>query len=132
MPHLQFDINRQASSEQKVAFAKRVRSLFSEVMGTGTDHISISVREFGTYNLFIGRVRNQEEEVALVNADIREGTDLKKRRMLALGFMEIINDIWQIPPQNPYVTFTEHKGEDFHLRERYLASWHEGENPLAD
>ena len=132
MPHLQFDINRQASSEQKVAFAKQVRSLFSEVMGTGTDHISISVREFGTYNLFIGRVVNQEEGIALVNADIREGRDLTQRRMLALGFMEIINDIWRIPPQNAYVTFTEHKGEDFHLQERYLASWREGENPLVD
>jgi len=132
MPHLQFDINREASSGEKTAFAQRVRGLFAEVMGTGTDHISISVRECGTYNLFIGRVTNQEEGVALVNADIREGRDLTKRRKLALGFMEIIHDIWQIPSHNAYVTFTEHKGEDFHLEERYLASWREGENPLVD
>jgi phenylpyruvate tautomerase PptA (4-oxalocrotonate tautomerase family) len=132
VPHLQFEINKQATSEQKVAFADRVRQLFADVMNTGTDHISISIREFGTYNLFIGRVKDQEEGVALVNADIREGRDISQRRALALGFLEIINDIWQIPPRNAYVTFTEHKGEDFHLQERYLADWREGENPLED
>jgi phenylpyruvate tautomerase PptA (4-oxalocrotonate tautomerase family) len=132
MPHLQFEINKQATTEQKTAFAERVRQLFAKTMDTGTDHISISIREFGSHNLFIGRVKNQEEGVALVNADIREGRDIKKRRALALGFLEIIDEIWQIPPGNAYVTFTEHKGEDFHLQERYLAAWHEGEDPLAD
>ena len=27
-------------------------------------------------------------------------------------------------------TGTEHKGEDFHLTERYLGTWSEGEDPL--
>jgi phenylpyruvate tautomerase PptA (4-oxalocrotonate tautomerase family) len=132
MPHLQFEINREASKDEKVAFAEKVKELFSEVMGTGTDHISISIREFGTYNLFIGRVKDNTEGVALVNADIREGRELRKRRSLALGFMGIISDIWNIPHQNIYVTFTEHKGEDFHLHERYLSSWQDGEDPLGD
>ncbi|GAB1535509.1 hypothetical protein ADMFC3_11400 [Geovibrio sp. ADMFC3] len=132
MPHLQFEINRKISDDEKKALAERVKELFSLVMDTGTDHIGISIREYDTYNLFIGRVKNNKEGVALVNADIREGRTVNQRRKLALGFMDILNSLFFIPFDNMYVTFTEHKGEDFHLYERYLASWHEGEDPLNE
>ena len=132
MPHLQFEFNRNLTDSQKQTFAEEVRTLFSEVMDTGTDHISISIREFGTYNLSIGRVKEPEQGVAVVNADIREGRTMEKRRTLTLGFMELINKSFNIPLMNMYVTLTEHKGEDFHLFEKYLASWQTGEDPLAD
>ncbi len=132
MPHLQFEFNRNLTDSQKQTFAEEVRTLFSEVMDTGTDHISISIREFGTYNLSIGRVKEPEKGVAVVNADIREGRTMEKRRTLTLGFMELINKLFNIPVTNMYVTLTAHKGEDFHLFEKYLASWQTGEDPLAD
>ena len=132
MPHLQFKFNRSLTDSQKQTFAEEVRTLFSKVMDTGTDHISMSIREFGTYNLSIGRVKEPEQGVAVVNADIREGRTMEKRRTLTLGFMELINKSFNIPVTNMYVTLTEHKGEDFHLFEKYLASWQTGEDPLAD
>lgn len=132
MPHLQFEINRTLEDADKISFAEQVRQLFSEVMDTGTDHISISIREFGTHNLAIGRVKEPEKGIAVVNADIREGRTMKQRRTLTLGFMTLLNSVWDIPKEHMYVTLTEHKGEDFHLLERYLASWQEGEDPLAD
>lgn len=132
MPHLQFDINHSLSDEVKIAFAEQVRTLFSETMDTGTDHISISIREFGTYSLSIGRAKEPEKGIALVNADIREGRFIEKRRALALGFMDLLHHGLHIPKAQIYVTFTEHRGEDFHLYEKYLAGWHEGEDPLAD
>jgi len=132
MPHLQFEINRHLADAEKISFAEEVRQLFSEVMDTGTDHISISIREFDTHNLSIGRVSEPEKGIALVNADIREGRTMEQRRTLALGFMDLLEKTWKIPREHMYVTLTEHKGEDFHLLERYLASWREGEDPLAD
>lgn len=132
MPHLQFEFNQCLTDTQKITFAARVRTLFSEVMDTGTDHISISIREFATYNLSIGRVREPEKGVAVVNADIREGRTMEKRRALTLGFMELIHQSFNIPVAHMYVTLTEHKGEDFHLFEKYLANWQTGEDPLAD
>lgn len=132
MPHLQFEINRSLTDSDKVDFADRVRQLFSQVMDTGTDHISISIREFGTHNLSIGRCKNPTLGVAVVNADIREGRTLDQRRTLTLGFMDLLNQFWNIPTENMYVTLTEHKGEDFHLHEKYLSSWQQGEDPLAD
>ena len=132
MPHLQFEINRNLTDADKITFAEQVRELFSTVMDTGTDHISISIREFGTHNLSIGRVKEPAKGIALVNADIREGRSMEKRRTLTLGFMDLLHQTWKIPKEHMYVTLTEHKGEDFHLLERYLGGWQEGEDPLAD
>lgn len=132
MPHLQFDINKSLAARDKQKFAEEIRQLFSRVMDTGTDHISISIREFPTDNLSIGRVKQPERGIALVNADIRTGRSLEQRRELSLGFMSLLASTWQIPKEHIYVTLTEHKGEDFHLVERYLAGWREGEDPLAD
>jgi phenylpyruvate tautomerase PptA (4-oxalocrotonate tautomerase family) len=132
MPHLQFEINQNITDEAKISIAEQARQLFSDVMDTGTDHISISIREFNTYNLSIGRVKEPQKGVALVNADIREGRTMEQRRSLALGFMDLLYRILDIPREHMYVTLTEHKGEDFHLHERYLANWQTGEDPLAD
>jgi phenylpyruvate tautomerase PptA (4-oxalocrotonate tautomerase family) len=131
MPHLQFEINQNITDEVKISIAEHVRQLFADVMDTGTDHISVSIREFDTYNLSIGRVKEPEKGIALVNADIREGRTIEQRRSLALGFMDLLNRILNIPREHIYITFTEHKGEDFHLHERYLANWQTGEDPLA-
>lgn len=131
MPHLQIEINKTISDKLKVEIASRFKKLFSDIMDTGTDHISTSIREFGTYNLDIGKVKDHTKGVGLVNADIREGRTLEQRRSLALGFMQALNEVLEIPREQMYVTFTEHKGEDFNLKERYLASWEEGEDPLA-
>ena len=130
MPHLQFEINRGLTDTEKTSFATQVRRLFAATMDTGTDHISISIREFGTHNLSIGRVTEPEKGVAVVNADIREGRTIEQRRSLTLGFMELLHVSFGIPKEHMYVTLTEHKGEDFHLVEKYLASWQQGEDPL--
>jgi phenylpyruvate tautomerase PptA (4-oxalocrotonate tautomerase family) len=132
MPHLQFEVNRNLTDVEKINFAQDVRKLFSETMDTGTDHISISIREFGTHNLSIGRAKEPEKGIALANADIRQGRSMEQRRSLTLGFMDIMHTRWGIPKEQMYVTLTEHKGEDFHLSERYLADWQEGEDPLVD
>ena len=132
MPHLQFEINRSLKDEEKITFSEEARQLFSKVMDTGTDHICISIREYSTYNLTIGRVKDPAKGVAVVNADIRQGRTMKQRRDLTLGFMELMHKHWGVTKEQMYVTLTEHKGEDFHLLEKYLGSWEEGEDPLAD
>lgn len=132
MPHLQFEINKKITDSEKRAFSEQVRKLFSDVMHTGTDHISISIREFETYNLSIGRVKEPEKGIALVNADVRNGRSIEQRRTLTLGFIELLSKSMNIPEEHIYVTLTEHKGEDFHLFEKYLASWQEEDDPLSD
>ena len=130
MPHLQFEINQKVSKEIKKNFTEVIRACFSEVMDTGTDHIAISIREYEKYNLTIGRA-NPEDNICLMNLDIREGRTIEQRRELALRFIDIINRNFFVENENQYITFTEHKGEDFHLIEKYLGSWERGEDPLS-
>ena len=130
MPHLQFEINKKVSSESKEEFVKEIRASFSEIMDTGTDHIAITIREYDKYSLTIGRA-NPTDDICLMNLDIREGRTIEKRRELALSFMNIVKQNFGIDTKNQYITFTEHKGEDFHLVEKYLATWTTGEDPLA-
>ncbi|MDY3203992.1 MAG: tautomerase [Arcobacter sp.] len=130
MPHLQFELNKKVSDESKEEFVKEIRESFSQIMDTGTDHIAISLREYDKFSLTIGRV-NPTDDICLMNLDIREGRTIEKRRELALKFMEIVKHNFGIETKNQYITFTEHKGEDFHLVEKYLATWVTGEDPLA-
>jgi 5-carboxymethyl-2-hydroxymuconate isomerase len=130
MPHLQFEINKKVSNESKEEFVNEIRKTFSEVMDTGTDHIAITLREYDKYSLTIGRA-DVNDDICLMNLDIREGRTIEKRRELALKYMEIVKETFGINSKNQYITFTEHKGEDFHLVEKYLASWESGEDPLA-
>ncbi len=131
MPHLQFEFSKQLTTLDKQKFTDRIKTLFSTIMDTGTDHIGITIREYPVANLHLGRVKDPNEGTAFINADIREGRTLKQRRDLALAFMGAIHEIFLIPIENMYVIFTEHKGEDFHLHDRFLAGWTQGEDPLA-
>ena len=130
MPHLQFEINKKVSDDSKEEFVNEIRKTFSEIMDTGVDHIAISIREYDKYSLTIGRA-SFTDDICLMNLDIREGRTIEKRRELALAYMEIVKENFGINQKNQYITCTEHKGEDFHLVEKYLASWETGEDPLA-
>ena len=131
MPHLQFEINQQVEKSIKNTFANEIRAAFAEIMDTGTDHIAISIREYSKYNLTIGRA-NPEDDICLMNLDIREGRTIAQRRELALRYMNIVKNNFNVGTENQYITFTQHPGEDFHLVEKYLAGWETGEDPLAD
>jgi len=131
MPHLSFEINRAVSDAAKIAFAKRVRQLFADVMDTGTEHVSISIHECGMHDISIGRVKEPEKGIALVDADIRRGRTPAQRRTLGLGFIGLLQEFMNIPPEHVYITFTQHPGEDFHLSERILSDWQQDEDPLA-
>ncbi|MFA6789455.1 MAG: tautomerase [Arcobacteraceae bacterium] len=130
MPHLQFEINKKLTNEQKDTFVQQIRVAFGEIMDTTTDHIAVSLREYDKYNLTIGRA-DPKEDICLMNLDIREGRTIEKRRELALRYMAMVHELLAIETKNQYITFTQHNGEDFHLIEKYLASWQSGEDPLA-
>ena len=130
MPHLQFEINKKVSDDSKEEFVTEIRNAFAQIMDTGVDHIAISIREYDKYSLTIGRA-GITDDICLMNLDIRVGRTIAKRRELALAYMEIVKENLGIDQKNQYITFTEHKGEDFHLVEKYLSDWERGEDPLA-
>ena len=131
MPHLQFEFNFPLNDNDKKEFAEEIKQLFSRVMDTGCEHIAITLRSYERYALALGRATSAADGIAFVNADIRAGRSPKQKRQLCLQFMHAIERRWQVPLQNMYVILSEHPGEHFHLHDRVLDGWSEGEDPLA-
>ena len=131
MPHLQFEINKKIDPSLKEKFVISVRKIFGDVMKTDTDHVAVSLREYDKDNLSIGR-SSYQGHVCLMNLDIRIGREIEKRRQLATEYFILVNTLFKIDKENQYITFTEHKGEDFHLIEKYLDNWVANDKPLSD
>ena len=130
MPHLQFDVNKELNNEQRKVFVEYVKSVFSEIMRTGVNHIAVSLREFPKFSLTLGRAE-LGDFVCFMNLDIRNGRTNKQKRELAIKYMEGVKEILGIKLNNQYVTYTSHPGNDFNLYEKSLKEWTDNDNPLA-
>ncbi|WP_318567943.1 tautomerase family protein [Salinigranum marinum] len=124
MPHLRFETT--ATPHDRRAFTEWVTERFAEIMETGTSHVGVSLRIRDGRDLALGRA-GPDEDVALVDADVRAGRTDEQRRELAVSIVERLADRWGLPEENVYLVYTEHDGRDFHLVEGALASWDETE-----
>ena len=130
MPHLQFDVNKELNNKQRKVFVEYVKSVFSETMRTGVNHIAVSLREFPKFSLTLGRAK-LGDFVCFMNLDIRTGRTNKQKRELAIKYMEGVREILGIKLNNQYVTYTSHPGNDFNLYEKSLKEWTDNDNPLS-
>ena len=130
MPHLQFDVNKKLNNEQRKVFVEYVKSVFSETMRTGVNHIAVSLREFPKFSLTLGRAE-LGDFVCFMNLDLRNGRTNKQKRELTVKYMEGVKEILGIKLNNQYVTYTSHPGNDFNLYERSLKDWTDNDNPLG-
>ena len=130
MPHLQFDVNKELHDEQRKVFVEYVKSVFSEIMRTGVNHIAVSLREFPKYSLTLGRAKIGDF-VCFMNLDIRNGRTIKQKRELVKKYMEGVEEILGIKLNNQYITYTGHLGNDFNLYEKSLDEWTDSDNPLG-
>ena len=128
MPHLQFDINKKLDEEVKRKFIRFVENTFSEIMETGTDHIAISIREQEKSNLSLGRA-NKNEDICLMNLDIRSGRKKKQVEKLIRKLMGGVNKIFKVKVSNQYTTITNHPGNEFNLFEKSLGNWKANDDP---
>ena len=128
MPHLQFDINKKLDEEVKRKFIRFVENTFSEIMETGTDHIAISIREQEKSNLSLGRA-NKNEDICLMNLDIRSGRKKKQVEKLIRMLMGGVNKIFKVKVSNQYTTITNHPGVEFNLFEKSLSNWKANDDP---
>lgn len=128
MPHLQFDINKKLDERIKQKFIKFVEHSFSEIMETGTDHIAISIKEYEKNNLSLGRAQ-KNEDVCLMNLDIRTGREKKQIEKLIKTIMMGVNKIFKIKVTNQYTTITNHPGDEFNFFEKSLGNWKANDDP---
>ena len=66
--------------------------------------------------------------------EIKNHENVTLLEAVRLALNEVIGSyaILVIDKENLYVTFTEHKGEDFHLIEKYLKGWVANDKPVPD
>ena len=128
MPHLQFDVNKELTNEQRKVFVEYVKSEFSEIMRTGVNHIAVSLKEFPKFSLTLGRAK-LGDFVCFMNLDVRNGRTNKQKRDLVIKYMEGVKEILGIELNNQYVTYTSHPGNDFNLYEKSLKEWTDSDNP---
>lgn len=130
MPHLQFDISKKLTKNDKKLLLKNIKNIFSKVMDTKSYHIAISLREFDKSSIFLGRVK-KDENVCLMNLDIRSGRSEKKKRKLAIQYIDLFYKHLSIKKKNQYVVITEHNGTDFNLFEGHLSNWEKNDQPFG-
>ena len=130
MPHLQFDISKKLTKNDKRLLLKNIKNIFSKVMDTKSYHIAISLREFDKSSIFLGRVK-KDENICLMNLDIRSGRSEKQKRKLAIQYIDLFNKHLSIKKKNQYVVITEHNGTDFNLVEGNLRNWEKYDQPLG-
>ena len=131
MPHLQFDISKKLTKNNKRILIRNIKNIFSKVMDTETYHIAISIREFDQTSIFLGRAK-KNENVCLMNLDIRKGRSKKQKRKLVIKYIELFDELLKINKKNQYVIITEHKGTDFNLFEGPLRTWKKNDDPLKN
>ena len=122
MPHLQFDVNKELNNEQRKVFVEYVKSVFSDIMRTGVNHVAVSLREFPKFSMTLGRAE-LGDFVCFMNLDVRNGRTNKQKRELAIKYIEGVKEILGIELNNQYVTYTSHPGNDFNLYEKSLKEW---------
>lgn len=91
-------------------------------MKTGTGHIAVTIHPYEQTTLSLGRA-HPAEPVAIVDVDVRAGRSFEQGRTFATHVMNGLSDRWDVPTENMYCVYTEHKGEDFMLAERALSDW---------
>ena len=131
MPYLKFEFSVKIDDDKIEKLLNFTKNKFSEIMSSGTDHIAISVTDSKNKKLFLGRVNNYEN-VCLMNFHIRKGRSLEQKNTIVSSIMDYVEKNIDIKTHNQYLTFTEHRGEDFNLYEKSLDNWKEGDDPLNE
>ncbi len=61
--------------------------------------------------------------IVVLDADIRRGRSLERRRTFALAVIDWLDRKWDVPQSNIKVTFTEHDGDQLMGADRIGGEW---------
>ncbi|WP_262175225.1 4-oxalocrotonate tautomerase family protein [Haloarcula laminariae] len=121
MPLLQFDIARSLSAAEKTSFAERVTELYTTEMRTTSGHVAVTIRERDSAEMHLGRA--VDGPLLFLDAEIRQGRSVDRKRAFALATMEYAADEFDIPDENMKVVFTEHPGDAMMGVDRVGGEW---------
>ena len=77
----------------------KVEVIFCNIMKTGRFHIAISFRELNNDSISLGRAK-KNENICLMNLDIRKGRTQKQKRALVVEYINLVNFTFGIKKEN--------------------------------
>lgn len=121
MPLLQFDTTLSLTPDEKTDLANRVTDIYTEAMATTAGHVAVTIREREPADLHLGR--SVEGPVLFLDAEIRRGRSVDRKRSFALETFAYVGENFDIPDENMKVVFTEHPGESMMGVDRVGGEW---------
>ncbi|RKS78536.1 hypothetical protein BDK61_4202 [Haloarcula quadrata] len=125
MPLLQFDIAPTLSDAAKTSLAERVTEFYTTEMATTAGHIAVTIRERDPAEMHLGRA--VDGPLLFLDAEIRRGRSIDRKRAFALATMEYAAEELDIPDENMKVVFTEHPGSAMMGVDRVGGEWNSDE-----
>lgn len=119
MPYLQFDTDFDVPESDAAAFSETVAELYADLMDAKTSYTAVGIRD--GCSLHLGRA--EEGPIVILQADIRAGRDVDRKRELALDVMDLVAEQFEVPLSNQKVVFTEHDGDHMMGYERVGEDW---------
>lgn len=119
MPLLQFDASFSVEDDEAEAFADAVTECYTDHMATSSGHVAVVVRDEETLTLG----RQEGDRLLFLDAEIRQGRDVDRKRAFALAVMDEAHDRFGVPTPNCKVVFTEHAGEEMMGYDRVGGEW---------
>lgn len=121
MPLLQFDTTLSLSSAEKTSFAETVTELYTTEMKTTEGHVAVTIRNREPADLHLGRA--VDGPLLFLDAEIRRGRSVERKRAFALAVMEHAGSTYDVPDENMKVVFTDHPGEAMMGVDRVGGEW---------
>jgi len=121
MPLLQFDTTLSLSSAEKTSFAETVTELYTTEMKTTEGHVAVTIRNREPADLHLGRA--VDGPLLFLDAEIRRGRSVERKRAFALAVMEHAGSRYDVPDENMKVVFTDHPGEAMMGVDRVGGEW---------
>lgn len=114
MPHLQLDVPNHYPAGQKRDLAKRLGSLYAEIMQTTADLVHVTIRETGKGGVWRCSAADPLPS-AVLSCEIRRGRPAEQRARLAKALLDACVEILGLDQISMSVEFTQHAGDEIHL-----------------
>jgi hypothetical protein len=90
-------------------------------METTVGHVAVTIRDRESTDLHLGRA--VDGPLLFLDAEIRQGRSVDRKRAFALRVMEHAATTHDVPDENMKVVFTEHPGESMMGVDRVGGEW---------
>ena len=121
MPYLALDTTYAPTDDERLACTAAITDRYVEEMATTAGHVAVVVRDHSPAAMALGRA--VDGPIAVLDADVRRGRSLDRRRSFALSVVDWLETNWDVPRPNVKITFTEHEGDQLMGADRVGGEW---------